>query len=86
MKSQALAPTFCSWLIFKRRAFRLLVIPIVPKLRHMQKKLISAQPRDTASHDPWRMLPIVFSDQLLKVLNVLVGPSSSFPPSFYHTL
>lgn len=52
----------------------LLLIPVVPQLRHMQEKLISAQTSDTAGHDPWGMFPIIFSDQLLKELDVLIGP------------
>ena len=52
----------------------------------MKEELISAETSNTASHDPWGvMLPVVFSDQLLKIPDVFVG-LFSFAPLCFVTL
>lgn len=52
--------------------FSRLIIPIVPKLWHMQKKLISTQPSRAASHYPRRVNLIILFNKFLKTLNVFI--------------
>lgn len=49
-----------------------LIIPVVPKLWHMQKKVIPTQAGGTASHYPWRMNLVIFFNQFLETLDILI--------------
>ena len=50
----------------------LVIFPVVPELRHVEKEFISTETSDTAGHDPRRRSVVVLSEQINKALDVLV--------------